>query len=156
MIISVSEMLRGISGILKLLAAMLFLTGLSACEPSYSVSWSRDFDRPIDVSCISGALKSVAETVSQGSYVSDGARGFPKGTKVTQFGYPDPQGEGHFDYDIGKIDASRTRIHHSFDKVGNRPSDEYLQKSTALLMRNNDRVAAMCNLKFLPSDFKMS
>ena len=156
MIASVPDMPRGISGLLKLLPTMLFLTGLSACEPSYSVSWSRNFDRPVNVSCISSALKSVAKTVSQDSYVSDGARGFPKGIQVTQFGYPDPQGEGHFDYDIGKIDATHTRVYHSFDKVGNRPSDEYMQKSAALLMRNNERVAAMCDLNFSSSDFKSS
>jgi hypothetical protein len=139
---------------LKLLLTMLFMIGLSACEPSYSVAWSKNFDKPIQASCIGDALKSLSNTVSQGSYVSDGARGFPKGITVTQFGYPDPHGEGHFDYDIAKIDASRTRISHSFDKVGNRPSDEYLRKSAALLMRNNERVAAMCGLEFSPSDFQ--
>jgi hypothetical protein len=155
MITSVFEMLR-VSGYLRLMAAMLFLIGLSACEPSYSVSWSKNFDKPIQVVCIRDALKSVAKTVSYGSYVSDGARGFPKGTRVIQLGYPDPHGEGHFNYDIGRIDASRTRVYHSFDKVGNRPSDEYLRKSAALLTRNNRVVSARCGLSFSPGDFKDS
>ncbi|MFA5970375.1 MAG: hypothetical protein WC816_14165 [Sphingomonas sp.] len=156
MIVSLFKILHGISGTFKLLAGTLLLVGLSACDPSYSVVWSKNFDKPIQVSCISTALQSLAKTVSQGSYVSDGDRGFPRGTIVTQFGYSDPYGEGHFDYDIGKIDAFHTRIHHSFDKVGNRPSDEYLRRSVELLTRNNKAVAAMCGLTFSPDDFQKS
>jgi hypothetical protein len=144
------------SGYLKLLVTILLWAGLSACEPSYSVSWSKDFEKPIQITCISDALKSVAKNVSHGSYVSDGARGFPRGTRVIQLGYPDPNGGGHFDYDVGRIDAFRTRIYHSFDKVGNRPSVEYLRKSAILLTRNNEAVSAKCGLRFSPSDFRTS
>lgn len=152
MIAPAFNLLRGISGILRMLAAMLLLIGLSACEPSYSLAWSKEFDKPIQVLCISNALSSLSKNVSQGSYISDGDRGFPKGVRVIQFGYPDPHGDGHFDYDIGKIDASHTRIWHSFDKIGNRPSEQYLKKSAALLMRNNSVVAAKCRLEFTPED----
>lgn len=138
----------------RLAAAALILLGLSACEPSYSLAWSRSFNREIEVSCIYNALKSISPVVTQGQYVSDGARGFPVGTRVTQFGYADPDGKGHFSYDIARIGQSYTRVYHSYQKLGNLPSEEDARRSSALLAKANSAVARTCNVKFSPSDFQ--
>lgn len=139
---------------LRFLVPLLLIIGLSACEPSFSLAWSKNFNNSIKDSCIRDALTSVSGKVSQGSYISDGARGFPKGVTVRQFGYSDPHGEGHFDFDIARIDASHTRIYHSFEKLGNRPNDEYIRVSAALLKKNNEKIAAKCDLEFSEADFQ--
>jgi hypothetical protein len=135
---------------------IILAVGLSACEPSFSIAWSKDFQKPIQISCIRDALTSASTKLTLGTYTSDGARGFPKGITVTQFGYADPYGEGYFNLDIARVSSSRVRFYHSFEKSGNRPSDEYIQKSVVVLNRNNEKIAAECNLEFSPEDFQKS
>ena len=140
----------------SLCAPVMLMLALSACEPSYSLAWAKDFDKPIEISCIRDALKSGSVDITQGTYVSDGARGFPRGANVTQFGYADPSGNGHFDVDIAKLNPSRTRFYHSFEKLGNRPSADDVQRSAALLNANNGRIASKCGLKFSKKDLQES
>ena len=140
--------------ICNLSVTMMLMIALAGCEPSHSLAWARDFDKPVEISCIRDALKSGSVGITEGAYVSDGARGFPRGANVTQFGYADPSGNGHFDLDIAKVGPSRTRLYHSFEKLGNRPSSDDFQRSDTLLKANNERIASQCGLRFLTEDFR--
>lgn len=138
----------------RIIPLLIILFTTPSCEPIYAFAWTRDFDHPVDILCVENSLKSLTADIYKGDYISTGDRGFPKGVKVTQFTYLDPGHKGAFSYDVAKIDLTHTHVYHVFEKTGNRPTDDYVQKSVDLLNYNNNRIANSCNLLFSEKDFE--
>ena len=124
---------------------------LSACDPGVHVGWEKDFDGRVDDQCIERALKSVSPDVKRGSYVSEGRRGFPRGTEVTQFYYPDPVTHNGYTLDVALLPGGKTHYVHEWSKIKTDiPADEQA-KVLPLLHQANEAVATMCGLSFAGS-----
>ena len=122
--------------------------GLSACDPEVHIAWQKQFDGKIDPSCILSALKSVSPKVDRGTYVSGGSRGFPNGTRVTQFGYDDPESHGYYNIDVGAVAARKTNYWHGWSKIGTSIPADQRAKILPAMYRANRAVAAACGLSF--------
>ena len=130
------------------LLLVISTVALTGCDPGIGVAWQKQFDHPISPSCIEAALKSVSTSVHRRSYVSDGGRGFPKGIKVTQFGYSDPSGAGYYNLDVAPLPGGKTNYWHGWSKIGtNIPADQ-LSRILPLLNKANRAVSASCGLSF--------
>lgn len=124
---------------------------LSGCDPGVHVGWEKDFDGSLDDQCIERALKTVAPDVKRGSYVSEGSRGFPRGTEVTQFHYPDPITHNNYSVDIALLPSGETHYVHEWRKLGTDiPPNEQAQV-LPLLHRANEAISRMCGLSFAGS-----
>jgi hypothetical protein len=127
---------------------------LSACDPGVHVGWEQDFDGRVDDQCIERALRSVAPEVKRDTYVSEGSRGFPKGTKVTQFFYPDAATNG-YNLDLALLPNGKTHFVHEWSKLGTDiPSDEQAQV-LPLLYKANSAISRLCGLSFAGSQPKI-
>ena len=129
-----------------LLCALIIL--LSACDPGVHVGWQTDFEGLVDDRCIERALRSVSPDVKRSTYVSDGSRGFPSGTEVTQFYYPDPITHYGYMFDLAHLPNGKTHYIHEWRKLGNDiPADEQAQV-LPLLFRANAAISRLCGLPF--------
>jgi hypothetical protein len=133
---------------LPAIGAIFAAVGLSACDPEVHIAWQKQFDGKIDPSCISSALKSVSPKVLQNTYISSGDRGFPKGTSVTQFGYPDPVGYGYYNIDVAAVGVGKTSYWHGWSKVGTDIPAGQRMKILPTMSKANRAVAAACELSF--------
>ena len=70
-----------------------------------------DFDGQVDDQCVERALKSVSPEITRTTYVSDGGRGFPSGTEVTQFNYPDPVTHNGYSLDLALLPKLQAVLH---------------------------------------------
>ena len=131
------------------IAVPLFL--LSSCDPGVDFGYAQDFAQPIDEQCVERALRSVAPEVKRDSYVSEGARGFPRGTEVTQFFYPDPIFYYGYSLDIARLPNGKTHYVHVWSKLGTDVPAEERAKVLLLLNRANSAVARQCGLSFVGS-----
>jgi len=122
-------------------------TAVTACDPGVHIAWQKRFDHSIDPSCIEKALKSVSSSVEGGTYVSDGYRGFPRGTTVTQFFYSGP-GEGSYDLDVATLPNGWTNYWHGWSKLGTDIPADQRARVLPLLYKANRAVASMCSLSF--------
>lgn len=133
---------------MSILALSLLLGG---CDPGVHVGWQKDFDGKVDDQCVERALRSVSPDVKRDTYVSDGARGFPSGTEVTQFYYPDPVTHNGYTLDLALLPNGKTHYVHEWGKLGTDiPADEQAQVMP-LLYRANNAVARLCGLSFAGS-----
>jgi len=128
--------------------ALALLPLLAGCDPGVHVGWEKDFDRRIDDHCVERALKSVSTEVTRDTYVSDGFRGFPRGTEVTQFYYPDPITNNGYTLDLAMLPSGRTHYVHEWGKLGTSIPAEEQAEVLPLLNRANDAVARACGLSF--------
>ncbi len=125
---------------------------LSACDPGVHVGWERDFDGPVDKECVRQALTSVSPEVTRDTYVSEGHRGFPSGTEVTQFNYPDPVTHNSYSLDLALLPSGKTHYVHRWTKIGTEiPPDEQAQ-ILPILRRANEAIASLCGLSFTGSE----
>lgn len=122
---------------------------LGACgDPGAYLRWQKDFDSRLDDHCIERALRSVSPDVTRNTYVSNGARGFPAGTEVTQFYYPDPITFHGYTLDLALLQGGKTHLVHEWSKVGtNIPAQEQAQ-ILPLMNRANEALAQTCDLSF--------
>lgn len=130
------------------------LTLLVGCEPEYSLYWTKRFSRSIDTRCVETALRSLDPNLTKSEYVSDGARGFPSGTSVTQLGYKDPRHLGYYNVDVAILADGSMQYYHGWDKMGNRPDERALAAINDVLRKNNQIISIRCNLEFSESDFR--
>ena len=139
---------------LRLLPAAIAVLLVSACDPGVHVGWEKDFDGRVDDQCVERALKSVSPEVTRTTYVSEGGRGgrgFPSGTEVTQFNYPDPVTHNGYSLDLALLPNGKTHFVHQWSKIGTDiPADEQAQ-ILPLLHRANKAVATACGLSFVGS-----
>ena len=135
-------------GLCRSAVASIAAIGLAACDPGVHIAWQKHFDGKIDPACILSALKSVSPKIDQGTYISGGDRGFPNGTRVTQFGYGGPEGHGYYNIDVAAVGAGKTNYWHGWSKIGtNIPADERV-KILPPMLKANRAVAAACGLSF--------
>src|SRR5438309_785354 len=123
---------------------------LASCDPGVHFAWEKDFDQPIDATCVQSALRTVVPDVTRTTWVDvqKAARGFPRGTEVTQFNYSDPSFIGGYQLNIARLPNGKTHYDNEWGKLGTDiPSDE-ISKILPLLNRANNAVAKMCNLSF--------
>jgi hypothetical protein len=59
----------------------------------------------------------VSPDVKRTTYVSEGARGFPRGTQVTQFYYPDPITHNGYTLDLALLPNGRTHYVHEWGNL---------------------------------------
>ena len=139
---------------LRLLPSAIAVLLLSACDPGVHVGWEKDFDGRVDDQCVERALKAVSPEVTRTTYVSEGGRGgrgFPSGTEVTQFYYPDPVTHNGYSLDLALLPNGKTHFVHRWTKIGTDiPADEQAQ-ILPLLHRANNAVATACGLSFVGS-----
>ena len=129
-------------------APWLLAVMLTACDPGVHVGWQKQFDGPIDPKCIEAALRSVSKDVRRGSYVSDGGRGFPEGTEVTQFNYSDPSYRGDYSLEVARLPTGQTNYFHQWGKIGTNVPASERAVVLPLLYRANRAVAERCRLSF--------
>jgi hypothetical protein len=126
--------------------SLLFLLG--GCDPGVHVGWEKDFNGKVDERCVQRALTSVSPEVKRSSYVSEGARGFPRGTEVTQFYYPDPVTHNAYTLDLAALPNGKTHYVHEWSKLGTDIPAEEQAQVMPLLQRANGAVARLCGLSF--------
>jgi hypothetical protein len=136
---------------LHLVPISISLVLLAGCDPGVHVGWEKDFDGRVDDVCVEKALKTVSPEVRRSSYVSNGARGFPNGTEVTQFYYPDPVSHNAYALELALLPNGKTHYIHDWSKLGTEiPASEQAQV-LPLLYRANNAVARLCGLSFAGS-----
>jgi hypothetical protein len=139
----------------RLLPFAIAVVLLSACDYGVHVGWEHDFDGRVDDQCVERALKSVSPEVTRTAYVSDGDRGFPSGTQVVQFNYPDPTTHNGYSLDLALLPSGKTHYVHRWSKIGTDiPPDEQAQV-LPLMQRANETVGSMCALSFAGSQPKV-
>jgi hypothetical protein len=121
---------------------------LAGCDPGVHIAWQKQFDRQIDSTCIASALRSVSSSVQRDTYVSEGSRGFPKGTEVTQFGYSDPSDKGYYNLDVATLPGGTSNYWHGWSKLGTEVPTDERARILPLLYKANRAVATMCGLSF--------
>jgi hypothetical protein len=124
---------------------------LAACDPGISLAFEKDFDQPVDPECIGNALRTVVPEVTRSTYVSEGGEGFPSGTDVIQFFYPDPSLVGGYNVDVAKLPSGKTHYYHRWGKLGTDLSPEEQAKILPLLIRANAAIGRICNRSFAGS-----
>jgi hypothetical protein len=124
---------------------------LGGCDPGVHIGWEKDFDGRIDDQCVERALKSVSPEVKRGSYVSEGSRGFPSGTTVTQFYYPDPVTHNAYMLDLAYLPNGKTHYVHDWSKLGTEIPAEEQAQVLPLLYKANNAVGRLCGLSFAGS-----
>ncbi|HEV7287524.1 hypothetical protein [Sphingomonas sp.] len=128
---------------------------VSACDPGVHVGWEKDFSGRVDSQCVEQALQTVASEVSRATYVSEGgrfARGFPRGTEVTQFNYFAPPVQYGYSLDLALLPNGKTHVVHRWSKIGTDiPHDEQTQV-LPLLLRANKALETACGLEFAGSE----
>jgi hypothetical protein len=124
---------------------------LSACDPGVHVGWEKDFNGRVDDQCVERALKTVSPDVSRTTYVSEGGRGFPSGTEVTQFNYPDPVTHNGYSLDLAFLPNGKTHYVHQWGKLGTEIPEAEQAQVLPLLLRANEAVANTCGLSFAGS-----
>lgn len=125
--------------------------GLFSCDPGVHVAYRKDFDQPIDPTCIEQALRTVSDQVRRVSYVSDGfdTREFGRGTEVIQFLYPDPINAGeYYTLDVAALRNGKTGYYHGWGTLGTDIAPDLQAKVLPLLKRANEAVAKRCGLSF--------
>ncbi len=135
----------------RFMSAMLLIVvaaALTGCDPGVHIAWQKQFDHRIAASCLASALRSVSPSVQRGTYVSEGDRGFPKGTAVTQFGYSDPSGRGYYSLDVAPLAGGKTNYWHGWSKLGTEVPAEERARVLPLLYKANQAVASKCGLSF--------
>ena len=135
---------------------MLALFALAGCDPGVRMGWTKDFDGPVDTRCIENALRTVSPDVKRDTYVSEGGRGFPAGTNVTQFYYPDPVTYNSYMLDIAPLPNGKTHFVHIWTKLGTDVPPNERAQVLPLLERANNAVARICGLSFEGTDVRVS
>ena len=135
----------------RLLTAAIAALLLTACDPGIHVGWEKDFNGRVDDQCVERALRIVSPEVSRTTYVSEGSRGFPRGTEVTQFNYPDPVTHNSYSLDLALLANGKTHYVHQWHKIGTEISDAEQAQVLPLLLRANEAVASACGLSFAGS-----
>jgi len=131
------------------LALFCVLLTVGGCDRDVDLGWEKDFDGRVDDQCVERALKTVSPNVTRDTYVSEGARGFPSGTEVTHFYYPDPGTHNGYTLDLARLPNGKTHYFHTWGKLGTKiPSDEQAQVEPMLYRRANNAVARLCDLSF--------
>lgn len=124
---------------------------IASCDPGVHLAYRKNFDQPIDPACIERALTTISANVQRTAYVSDGmdTRGFGRGTKVTQFLYPDPLNAGMvYTLDVAKLRNGKTGYYHGWGKLGTDITPDEQAEILPLLERANNAVAQVCGLSF--------
>jgi hypothetical protein len=121
---------------------------LAACDPGVRIAWEKDFSGPVSINCIEGVLHVVAPNTSKRTYVSEGERGFPAGTVVTQFSYSNSERLGTYNLDVAKLPNGTTHYYHEWAKLGTRIEDDERSRVFPLLKRANDEISRRCDLSF--------
>ena len=119
---------------------------LTSCDPGVHLGWEKDFDGRVDDQCVERALRSVVPDVTRSSYASEGTNGFPRGTMVTQFYYPDPVLHYGYSLDLAFLPNGKTHYVHQWGKLGTDIPPDELAKVLPLLQRTNEAVAKQCGL----------
>jgi hypothetical protein len=128
---------------------------LGGCDPGVHLGWQKDFDGKIDDQCIERALRSVSPDVKRGTYISEGAQGFPRGTEVTQFSYPDYVTYYSYDLELALLPNGKTHLVHEWRKLGTDiPADEQA-KVLPVLHEANEAIAELCGVSFAGSQPKV-
>jgi hypothetical protein len=135
----------------RLLTSAIAALLLSACDPGVHLGWQKDFNGRVDDQCVEGALQSVSPEVSRTTYVSQGSRGFPRGTEVTQFNYLDPVTHNGYSLDLANLTNGKTHYVHQWSKLGTEIPDAEQAQVLPLLLRANEAVASACGLSFAGS-----
>ncbi|MFC7537519.1 hypothetical protein ACFQPG_09085 [Sphingomonas sp. GCM10030256] len=136
---------------LPILPSAIAVLLLSACDPGVHVGWEKDFDGRVDDECVERALKTVSPEVTRTTYVSEGSRGFPRGTVVTQFNYPDPVTHNGYSLDVALLSNGKTHLVHEWSKIGTDIPAEEQAQILPLLHRANKAVVMACGLSFMGS-----
>ncbi len=105
----------------------------------------------VDDQCVERALQSVSPKVSRTYYNSRGDRGFPSGTEVTQFNYPDPVTHNDYSLDLAILANGKTHYVHRWTKIGTEIPDAEQAKVFPLLLQANEAVESACGLPFAGS-----
>jgi hypothetical protein len=132
-----------------LLSVMCMLLG--GCDPGVHLGWQKDFDGKVDDDCVERALRSVSPDVKRDVYVSEGGRGFPRGTEVTQFYYPDSITHNGYTLELALLPNGKTHYVHEWGKLGTEIPAEEQGQVLPLLYRANNAVARFCGLSFAGS-----
>lgn len=128
--------------------AFALLPLLAGCDPIVHVGWEEDFNGKIDDHCVERALKSVSTEITRDTYVSDGFRGFPRDTIVTQFYYRDPITYRRYELDFAALPGGKTHYIHEWSTAGRDISVEERAQLLPFLKRANGAVARTCSLAF--------
>lgn len=108
-------------------------------------------DGRVNDRCVERALRAVSPDVTRTGYISDGARGFPSGTNVIQFYYPDPVTHNGYMLDLALLPNGKTHYVHEWGKLGTDIRVDEQAQVLPLLVRANSEVARLCGLSFAGS-----